>query len=154
MYSFEDNKKQMDVRGFVQRVANASTPNFPTPEGQIRVENRYNRTLPVVLLPWEDDRPAVDSPTYAITKDISDVGLALVKREPVATGRFAFGFWLGAPYYVLGDVRQCVPIGGGFWQVGVHMTEMVNLADIEDRVQLEQLATHLDPEQSPETTSV
>ena len=147
MYSFESNKDHVDVQGFVQRIANASTPNFPTPGSQVRVQNRYNRTLPVVLLPWEDERPIVDAPIFAITKDISDVGMALVLPAPLTDGCLACGFWLDSAAYVVGEVRQCVAFGGGFWQIGIEMTKLINTADLIDGARLEQLAAHLDPSQ-------
>jgi len=150
MYSFEENSKQIEVRGLAQRISNATIPNRPKADSRDRVDDRYNRSLSTVLLPWADGKAVIGAPLYAVTKDISEVGLSLVLREPAVPPQMVCGFWLDAPYFVRAELRHSEPIGGGFWQVGIEMTELFTLADQDDHEQLEQLAANLDPKQSAE----
>jgi hypothetical protein len=109
-------------------LVNHTSPNLPPLEGDFRSENRANRTIPTLLTPWEDAEPAVDESTYALTKDFSDRGVSLVLHQPFKAEQVVVGFRLESVRFTLGNVRQNVPLGGGFWQLGVELTGILDPA--------------------------
>ncbi|MEN6495314.1 MAG: hypothetical protein ABFD16_13625 [Thermoguttaceae bacterium] len=124
MFSFKTQKKQVGVHQLLRRAMNATSPNHPPTQGESRWEDRSNRTIPVLLAPYADGQPIGDEHTIALTKNLSSQGVALVLPQPFRAEQVLIGFWLDArPEFVLGHVRQNVPLGGGYWQLGVELTE-------------------------------
>jgi hypothetical protein len=85
--------------------------------------------MPALLAPWDADCPQVDESTYALTKDFSDRGVSLVLHQPFKSAQVVVGLWLEGPRFLLGDLRQNVSLGGGFWQIGVELTELLDPAE-------------------------
>ena len=86
----------------------------------------------------------VEEVAYALTKDFSDRGLALVLPQPFRAVDVVVGLWLGSPRFVLAEVRQNAALGGGFWQLGIEITELVDSGSPAIRP-LAPLATRLIP---------
>lgn len=129
MFSFDTQKRLGEVRNLVRQLVDVTSPNAPPLEGESRSEDRSNRALPALLTPWEDGCPVTDESTYALTKDFSDRGLALMLPQPFKCDQVVVGLWLGSPRFALGEVRQNVPLGGGFWQLGVELTDLLDPAE-------------------------
>jgi hypothetical protein len=146
MFSFDTRKRLGEVRGFLRQVVDLTSPNLPPLEGDMRSESRSNRALPALLAPWEHSRAVVDESTYALTKDISDRGLSLVLHQPFKSVEVVVGVWLSSPRFVLGEVRQNAPIGGGFWQLGVELTDVLDPVAYPQIRNLEALAARLVPD--------
>jgi len=149
MFAFDTRKRLCEVRGFVRQLVDLTSPNLPPLEGEARTENRSNRALPALLVPWENGQPVVDESTYAITKDFSDRGLSLVLQQPFKSVLVVVGLWLESPRFALAEVRQNVPLGGGFWQIGVELTELLDSAESPQVQGLLPLATRLVPRAKP-----
>ena len=149
MFTFDTRKRLCEVRDFVRQLVDLTSPNLPPLEGEARTENRSNRALPALLVPWENGQPVVDESTYAITKDFSDRGLALVLQQPFKSVLVVVGLWLESPRFALAEVRQNVPLGGGFWQIGVELTELLDSAKSPQVQSLLPLATRLVPRAKP-----
>ncbi len=145
MFSFEKRKRLVEVGNLIRQVVDLTAPNLPPREGESRSENRSNRSLPALLAPWEDGQPMVDETGYALTKDCSDRGLALVLQQPFKAEQVVIGLWLESPRFCLAEVRQNVPLGGGFWQLGLELTEVVDPADHPELEALLPLASRLTP---------
>jgi len=145
MFSFDTRKRLVEVRGFVRKLVDATSPNLPPIEGDFRSENRSNRALPALLAPWEGGQPVVEESTYAFTKDFSDRGLALVLPQPFRAVDVVVTLWIESPRFALGEVRQNVPVGGGFWQLGVELTAILDSAEFPQVETLIPVATHLVP---------
>ena len=130
MFSFGKRKKQLEVHRLIRRAVDASSPNLPPSDGELRWENRSNRTIPVLLAPFEGGELSLREMTIALTKNLSGQGLALVLHQPFRAESVVVGFWEeGEAEFVLGEVRQNVPLGGGYWQVGLELTERICAAD-------------------------
>ena len=130
MFSFRKRKKQIEVHTLIRRAVDASSPNRPPVEGELRWENRSNRTIPVLLTPLEGGDLSFGETTIALTKNLSSQGLALVLHQPFRAERVVIGFWgEGEAEFVLGELRQNAPLGGGYWQVGLELTERICAAD-------------------------
>jgi hypothetical protein len=130
MYSFSDNKKQLDVQAFLRRAIDSSTPNRPPVEGDSRWDSRANRTFPLILAPWVDGEARPDEAVTALTKNLSGQGMTAIIAAPLEAEQLVIGFALeGQSYYLLGKVRHRTPLGGGFWQLGIELTHMITPAE-------------------------
>jgi hypothetical protein len=130
MFSFTRRKKAIDLNPYMRRLCDLTAPNIATLE-QDRIENRYNRTLPVLLCPWIDEGPVVEQCTVVLTRDLSDRGVGLVVSDCPQTQRVVVAFWLSRqemkePWFFLGETHHAAPLGGGFWSLGVKLTEYAN----------------------------
>lgn len=145
MFSFDTRKRLGEVRAFLRCLVDLSSPNLPPLEGDSRSQTRSNRALPALLCPWEHAQPVLDESTYAFTKDVSDRGLSLVLGQPFKSLEVVVGLWLASPRFVLGEIRQNVPLGGGFWQIGVELTGLLDPVDYPQIQSLMPLASRLVP---------
>jgi len=145
MFSFDTRKRLCEVRSFVRQVVDLTTPGLPPDSGEFRADGRSNRALPVLLTPWEDDQPVVEESTYAITKDLSDRGLSLVLQQPLKSVHVVAGLWLESPRFALAEVRQNSPLGGGFWQLGLELVQLLDAAEFPQVQSLIPLAGWLAP---------
>jgi len=130
MYSFAKNKKTVDLFPYIRRICDLTTPNLATVTGG-RSEDRFNRTIPTLIYPWENGRPSEDECSVCLTSDLADRGVRLVLAQPFHAERAVLGYWIGCeqmrePWFFLGEVRRNQPIGGGFWSVGIKLTEFAN----------------------------
>jgi hypothetical protein len=123
--------EQVQVQGLLRRICDLTSPNLPQVDDN-RGDSRQNRTIPVLLVPWHASPPQLDRITTALTRNISDRGLSVTISAPTDLQELAVGFWLPLlaeePWFFLGRVRHNVPIGGGFWALGIEITERLSAA--------------------------
>lgn len=143
MFSFGKRGKLRELRGLLRRLVDLTSPNMPPLEGESRSEGRSNRALPVLLVPWEQGEAVVQESIYTVTKDFSERGLSLILPQPIRADRLVVGIWLESPRFVLGEVRQKTPIGGGFWQLGVELTDLLEPAQHPQTASLVPLVAQL-----------
>ena len=143
MFSFDTRRRLCEVRGFLRQLVDLTSPNLSPLEGDARSEGRSNRALPVLLAPWQHGEPVVDESTYAITKDFSERGVSLTLPQPFRAAEVVVGLWLESPRFVLGEIRQSTPLGGGFWQLGVELTDFLEPAEYPQIESLVPLAARL-----------
>ena len=151
MFSFSAHKKVVDVFPYLRRICDLTTPNLPGRGAEDRSENRYNRTIPTLLCPWENEAPVAAESVIVLTKDLTDRGVGLVLNQPVRAGDVVVGFWLPGvdmtgPWYLLGKTLRSIPFGGGFWTVGVELTEYANQDYSEQLEVLKTVASKLLPQ--------
>lgn len=145
MFSFATRKKQNEVQRLLRRAMDTTSPNRPPLDGELRGESRSNRTLPVLLVACVDGRPTAEERIIALTKDFSSRGVAVVLPQPFRAEHVLIAFWLeGHPEFVRGQVRQNVPLGGGYWQLGVELTERLSIATSPELGALLPLAARLE----------
>lgn len=149
MFSFANHKKTVDLCPYVRQICDLTTPNLASMFAG-RSEDRCNRAIPTLLCPWENDRPSTDECAICLTSDLADRGVRLVLAQPFRAERVAVGYWIGSdqmrePWYFLGDVRRNQPIGGGFWAVGIELTEFANADHAEAFGGLREAAAKLLP---------
>lgn len=146
MLWFQSRDKQTEIHRVIRRLINNSTPNRIPLRGESRWELRSNRTIPVLLVPYDDNEISVGEVVYALTKNLSSQGLALVLHQPLRAEQVLVGIWSNAQaHFVSGKVRQSMALGGGFWQLGVETTELLCTAHSPDLVRLLPWAARLDP---------
>lgn len=147
MFSFARRRtpRNPEVHKVIQRFLNAVNPDLAKIDDESRCDYRSHRTVPVLLAPNEDGI-SLEEACYALTKNLSVRGLALVLPQPFRAKRVAVGFWFAEQgHFVSGEVRQNVPLGGGFWQLGVEVTHVLSADDTSDVKRLLPLAARLDP---------
>jgi hypothetical protein len=148
MFSFSNNKKRATLEKYVRRLADITTPSIQLIAEDLREHRRQNRVIPTILVPWEDDSPVVGEATVVLLKDISDHGVGLVLNHPFRAGRILIGVWIDEeerPWFFLGEVKQNSPIGGGYWVIGVKLTEVFEGSDPPGTAELAPLVEKLLP---------
>ena len=149
MFFKQDPQLQIQTR--LRRICNATVPNLPCID-DCRGDSRQNRTIPVLLVPWEGKSANTNDAATALTRDISDRGISVTLPGPFRVDQLVVGFWLPqileSPFFFLGAARQTVPIGGGFWALGIEATQELSGSEVEP---LMELIKQILPPQSLET---
>jgi hypothetical protein len=144
MFSFDGHKKQVDVHSLLRRAIDASSPNLLPPDGELRWDSRSNRTFPLVLAPWVDERALVAEAVTALSKNLSSQGLTVLLAEPIEAEQLVVGLWLDSQaYFLLGDVRHRTPLGGGYWQLGIELSRRLTSTEYGSLDKLEPLTESL-----------
>ena len=144
------------VAGYLRRICDLTSPNLPRlDDGRERI--RQNRTLPVLLAPWEDGVPVVAEAATALTKNISDYGVSITMSQPFRAAEAVLGIWLTEvqgyePWFFRGPIRLNVPIGGGFWGLGIEVIERLEVTAGSQVAGLLTLAKELLPPRPVETS--
>jgi len=130
MYSFSKNRKTVELYPYVRRICDLTTPNMATVFTG-RSEDRFNRALPTLLCPWQDKAPVTDQVATCLTSDLADRGVRLLLNQPFRATSVVLGYWIESvemeePWYFLGEVRHTQRLGGGFWALGIRLTEFAN----------------------------
>jgi hypothetical protein len=152
MVFFELNRRQVVIQTFLRRLLDVTCPAVPPLEGERRRRERIQRVIPVLLLPWERNRPMVEEVSSALTKDFGDCSVAVVLNQPFRSEEAVVGIWLEGPNYLQGVVEQNSPMGGGFWQIGITFERMLPVGDYPELDRLHSLASRLVPPR--QTTSL
>ncbi|MCI0360465.1 MAG: hypothetical protein L0211_18465, partial [Planctomycetaceae bacterium] len=127
MYNFEP-KQAAHVQSRLRRIVDLTVPNFSPELERDRIECRSNRVIPALLCPWRNDAPDIERHAFVLTRDISSDGAGLVLNTPFRDQELLLGFWLDPgvmpePWLFLGNVQHLRKWGGGYWTLGVHLTE-------------------------------
>ena len=130
MFFTKEKGQQYQPQGYLRRICDLTSPNLPRLDDS-RGDDRHNRTIPVLLTPWENGMPVASEAATALTRDISDRGLSVTLSQAFHAEKVVVGFWLardqgGGPWFFLGNTRQIVPIGGGFWGLGIEVIQRLN----------------------------
>lgn len=162
MFFTREKGEQNQLQGYLRRILDLTSPNLPR-QVEFRGHDRHNRSIPVVLTPWENGMPIVSETVTALSKDISDQGLSVIISQPFRCDEAVVGFWLPHvqdydPWFFRGLVRPNVPIGGGFWALGLEATELLTVSYGSEVARLVPLVTKLLPptalEKSPPSAMV
>ncbi len=125
MVLFTRNKTRA-VQSFILKLVNNNCPELAAMIEGPRLENRVNLTVAVLVVPVEDGKPLVDQTFTAVTKEFCTAGIALVLDQPAALSEALIGFrWQGEMTFIRATAKHLSPIGGGFYQLGLRMTELV-----------------------------
>ena len=129
MISPSDQKPVTELYPYIRRICDLTTPNLMTQTISGRSENRYNRAIPTLLSPWKRDQPVVEGSTICLTCDLSDRGVGLVLSKPSNFEKVLIGYWIPStnmpePWFFIGEVKRTHAMGGGFWALGVELTEL------------------------------
>ncbi len=119
-------RDQQQLQRIVQRLVDLTTPNYHRLGVESRQQSRANRSLPVLLAPWDGELPQVDEAFYAVTKDLAGVGVSVVVHQPIRAQGFLLGFWDQGPIFAQAQLRHQEHLGGPFWQLGLELLRQVH----------------------------
>ncbi len=129
MFSFRKRKKYVDASPFLRRIIDRTTATGAL-LNDCREQNRYSRTLPVVLAPWRDGAPDMNNVAFGITKDISDSGMSLVTTLDFHSDIvFAFLLDTAITDRILcfrGEPKRSLKVVQGISEYGLYVAEMLN----------------------------
>jgi hypothetical protein len=96
-----------------------------------RLDSRIKRVVVGVIVPLEERRLQVDRAFTVLTKDFSSGGVAVVvNNQPGGPEQAVLGFRLeGAMSFFRAEARHVEPMGGGFFQIGYQLFEVVSARD-------------------------
>ncbi len=136
---FFKQAQQVQVQPHLRRICDLTSPNFPRID-EYRGDSRQNRIIPILLTPWENEHANISETATALTKDLSDCGISVTLPGPFRVDEVAVGFWLPNvyenPFFFLGAARQTIPIGGGFWALGIESIRLLTNSEFEPLVDL------------------
>jgi hypothetical protein len=130
MFSFLSRKQHVDIAVYLRRICDNTTPNNGMAPHLDRTENRYNRTVPVLVWPWADG--GLDgAPIAGVTKDITDHGMGLIVSNPLSHREMCIGILSdetadATPWFFRARLVRGKSIGAGFWAFGVKVEEFLN----------------------------
>ena len=119
-------KKEQEVQSFICRVINNNCSELEALIEGPRLEGRVRLTIPVLVIPMENGRPAVERMFAAVTKEFSTAGLALVVSHTEVPDESIIAFrWEREMRFVRAEARHLNPMGAGFYQFGLQLIAMV-----------------------------
>ncbi|MBN2580296.1 MAG: hypothetical protein JXB10_15005 [Pirellulales bacterium] len=119
--------KLRSVHGFILKFLNNNCPDLKALYEGPRADRRVNLTVVVGVVPLEKKKPQVEKAFTAVTKEFSGVGVGLVVQVPWKFEQAILCFRFEEEmYYARATVRHLTFLGGGFYQLGFEMNEMVN----------------------------
>lgn len=123
---------QVEAQAYLRRICDLTTPNLPRIDDS-RGDTRLNRTLPVLVVPWQVGTPLLDSTMTGLTRDISDRGLSLLLTQQLQVSEVVIGFWLppqdDRPWFFLGEIRHQMQFGDGYWALGIEVMRRLTAAE-------------------------
>ena len=130
MRLFSKNKER-EVQTFILHLMNNHCPGLSVLDHEdSRRECRANLTLVVLVVPLQDGKPDALRAFPAVTKEFACSGVSLVLDQPLPLEEAYLIFREESRVtYVLARAKHLSPMGGGFFQLGMEMTEIVSEED-------------------------
>jgi hypothetical protein len=128
--SLFSKRKDLPVRSFVLKLLNTHSPGLRAMMDGPRRDSRVNMTVPVLVVPFEEGRLRAAQTFAAVTKEFSNSGVGVVLDGPGAPEQAILGFRLeDAMTFLMAETKHVDPMGGGFYHLGMQMTEVVAPVD-------------------------
>lgn len=150
MFFFKSRQKRNEVNAFMRRLADRTTPTLRH-ETDGRIEQRANRSLPVLVIPMVEEKPDVSLTSFGVTKNLSSTGVAVLTQRPVTSDTVVVGLWNDEEYcdFIRAEVRYRKRVEGGYWQLGLLLHEIIPRGDYHDLSLLGEMADRLTAEEDP-----
>ncbi len=124
--SLFSQKKDDPVRNFLLKLINNNCPGLAAFREGPRATSRINLTVVVTIIPISDGKMQVHDTFTAVTKNFSNDGVAIVLDHRQEFDWVVLGFRLeGHMAFFLAEANHIEPMGGGFYQIGFHLAEVV-----------------------------
>ena len=128
--SLFSKNREMGVQSFILKLVNNNCPELTALMEGPRIDSRVNLTIVVAVVPVENKNPQIDQAFTAVTKEFSNYGVGLVLSEPRGLDHAILGFrFEGQMRFVRAQAKRLNPMGGGFYQLGFQLLEMLSVAD-------------------------
>ena len=129
MSLFRKNK-DFGVQRFILNLVNNNCPDVKALVEGPRVDSRVDLVMVVRVVPLENNRPQPREAFTTVTKEFSSKGLAVVLDHPRGLDQVILGFRLeGNMTFIRAQGIHLDPMGGGIFQLGFHLLEIVSASD-------------------------
>lgn len=150
MFFFKSRRKKNEVNAFMRRLVDRTTPAFRHEIEELRTEPRANRSLPVLIVPIIDEEPDTALTAFGVTKDLSSNGMAVLSQQPISSEAVIVGLWNDqCCEFMRATIRHQEAIEGGYWQMGLKLTEVVPRGDYINLSKLAVLADRITADDKP-----
>lgn len=123
-------KQNREVQAFLTKLVNNNCTELEWLIEGPRQEDRVRLTVVALVIPVDKNRPVVEWMFAAVTKEFCSSGVALVSNEPRVAEDVILGFrWEGTMKFARGKARHLSPMGAGYYQLGVQLSEVVSPGD-------------------------
>jgi hypothetical protein len=120
-------RKDTRVQSLVLKLLNAQCLKRTAVRSGPRHNSRVNLTLTVLVIPFENGRPQVHQAFMAVTKDFCNTGLSVVLDHTRGPDQAILGLRIdGEVTFIRAETKHLDSIGGGFFQLGCQLTEVVS----------------------------
>jgi hypothetical protein len=129
---FSRNKKQAASNFILKLINNNCTDVLQLQDGP-RSESRVNLSVVVLVIPVVSKKKVDPTKAFhAVTKDFSSSSVSVTVDSPRPIGDAIIAFrYEGEMHYAYAKARHTTPIGGGFYQIGFQLNEMIQPLDYE-----------------------
>jgi hypothetical protein len=131
---FSSNKnRELGVRSFLLKVVNNNCPELQMENKGRRLDSRVNIVIVVAIIPLKDGKLQMDDAFTAVTKEFSTNGLAVVLDRPCGLDKVVLAFRIdGELTFAKAEAKHLNPMGGGFFQLGFQLTDIVLTGDFPE----------------------
>jgi hypothetical protein len=118
------------VRTFILKLVNNNCPELKGLMEGPRGDTRVDMVVVVTILPVQDKRPQVRGAFTAVTKEFSSTGVGVVLDRPRQLCDVVLAFRLEEEMvFAWAQGKHVTPMGGGFFQLGFRLTEILSASD-------------------------
>jgi hypothetical protein len=122
--------KEMGVQSFILKLVNNHCAEVDAMREGPRLEGRVCLVTVVRVVPIEKQKLLIKQAFTTVTKEFSTRGVAVVLSAPRGLDEVLLGFrWEEHMKWVLATAKHLNPMGGGFYQLGFRMREIVCVGD-------------------------
>ena len=115
------------VRSFILNLVNGHCLDSHRLGQGPRLESRVNLSLVALIVPVENKELRLDKSLSVVTKEFSTTGVSVVLNGPSSLDEVIVGFCQNSEItFARAKARHLSPMGGGFFQLGLEMTEIVS----------------------------
>ncbi|MCH7688674.1 MAG: PilZ domain-containing protein [Planctomycetes bacterium] len=128
MFGFLTQKRRDDVQRFLNRRMNRSF--LPQVSGSKRRHSRGEFCEVAWVLPYDEEEGCAvfDEARVAVTRDISPEGLSILQTSPLNEVRAVIALEGDLEmHFILCRVMHSTPLGYGFFHIGLHPEEFLNV---------------------------
>jgi hypothetical protein len=123
-------RKDFAVHSLVLKLVNNHCPRLAAMQEGPRGDSRVNLVVVVMIVPIENGQLQLAEAFTATTKEFSSDGVSVVLNQPKGLDHAILGFRVeGEMNFVRAQARHLDPMGGGFYQLGFHLMEVVSSSD-------------------------
>jgi hypothetical protein len=128
--SLFSKRQDFAVHSLLLKLVNNHCPKLTAMLEGPRQDSRVNLVVVALIIPVEKGQLEFSRAFAATTKEFSSGGVSLVLNEPMGLDRAILGFRLeGEMVFLRAQAKHLEPMGGGFYQIGFLLTEVVSPAD-------------------------
>ena len=126
-------RKDREVQTFMTKLVNNNCAELQALAEGPRLEGRVRLSVVVLVVPMVDGKPDVEATFAAVTKEFSSSGVSLLVEEPRSVDEVILAFRSeDAMKFLRGKAKHLNPMGAGYYQLGVQLSEMVRVGDFPE----------------------